>query len=168
MLGQIGLPGGGFGFGYSAEAFVGTNYRRFNWATLPKGRNPTGFAIPVARIADMLLNPGATVDYNGDEIVYPDTKLIYRAGGNHFITIKFKPTGKSVAQADTVIVNEPWWTPVAQWADIVFRRRRRAHGYLRLQSRSLCTLHAASLTASTRCALRSRDLYRVGPRVGFC
>ena len=62
MLGQIGTPGGGFGFGYSAEAFVGTNYKRFNWATLPKGMNPTEFSIQVARIADMLLNPGATVD----------------------------------------------------------------------------------------------------------
>ena len=62
MLGQIGTQGGGFGFGYSAEAFVGTNYKRFNWATLPKGMNPTEFSIQVARIADMLLNPGATVD----------------------------------------------------------------------------------------------------------
>ena len=65
MLGQIGLPGGGFGFGYSSEAFVGTNYKRFNWATFPKGRNPTGFAIPVARIADMLENPGAEIQYDG-------------------------------------------------------------------------------------------------------
>lgn len=121
MLGQIGLPGGGFGFGYSAEAFVGTNYRRFNWATLPKGRNPTGFAIPVARIADMLLNPGATVDYNGDEIVYPDTKLIYWAGGNPFHHHQdLNRLVKAWRKPDTVIVNEPWWTPVAQWADIVF------------------------------------------------
>ena len=88
MLGQIGKLGCGFGFGYSAEAFVGTNYKRFNWATLPKGRNPTGYAIPVARIADMLLNPGATVDYNGREIVYPDTKLIYWAGATRFTITK--------------------------------------------------------------------------------
>ena len=121
MLGQIGKPGCGFGFGYSAEAFVGTNYKRFNWATLPKGKNPTGFAIPVARIADMLLNPGATVDYNGREIVYPDTKLIYWAGGNPFHHHQdLNRLVKAWRKPDTVIVNEPWWTPVAQWADIVF------------------------------------------------
>jgi biotin/methionine sulfoxide reductase len=121
MLGQIGMPGGGFGFGYSAEAFVGTNYKRFNWATLPKGRNPAGFSIPVARIADMLLNPGATVEYDGRDIVYPDTKLIYWAGGNPFHHHQdLNRLVDAWRKPDTVIVNEPWWTPVAQWADIVF------------------------------------------------
>ena len=62
----------------------GSSHRRFNWATLSKGRNPAGFAIPVARIADMLLNPGETIDYDGQKIVYPQTHLIYWAGGNPF------------------------------------------------------------------------------------
>lgn len=121
MLGQIGLPGGGFGFGYSAEAFVGTNYQRFNWPTLPKGRNPTGFAIPVARIADMLLDPGGQVDYDGQTITYPDTKLIYWAGGNPFHHHQdLNRLVRAWRKPDSVIVNEPWWTPTAQWADIVF------------------------------------------------
>jgi biotin/methionine sulfoxide reductase len=121
MLGQIGLPGGGFGFGYGAEGHIGSNWRRFHWATFPKGYNKTGSAIPVARIADMLVNPGQTVAYNGREITYPDIDLIYWAGGNPFhhhqdlnrlVTAWREPA--------TVIVNEPWWTPIAQWADIVF------------------------------------------------
>ncbi|HCG69364.1 MAG TPA: hypothetical protein DE147_02845, partial [Gammaproteobacteria bacterium] len=121
MLGQIGQSGGGFGFGYSAEAFVGTNYKRFNWATFPKGRNPTGFAIPVARIADMLLNPGTEIQYDGQSIEYPETKLIYWAGGNPFHHHQdLNRLVKGWRRPDTVIVNEPWWTPVAQWADIVF------------------------------------------------
>ena len=121
MLGQIGQSGGGFGFGYSAEAFVGTNYKRFNWATFPKGRNPTGFAIPVARIADMLLNPGKEIQYDGQSIEYPETKLIYWAGGNPFHHHQdLNRLVKGWRRPDTVIVNEPWWTPVAQWADIVF------------------------------------------------
>lgn len=121
MLGQIGLPGGGFGFGYSAEGFVGSNYKRFNWATLPKGRNPTGAAIPVARITDMLLNPGTDVQYDGRTITYPDIKLIYWAGGNPFHHHQdLNRLVKGWRRPDTVIVNEPWWTPVAQWADIVF------------------------------------------------
>ena len=28
--------------------------------------------IPVARIADMLLNPGAQISYNGQTLTYPD------------------------------------------------------------------------------------------------
>ncbi len=121
MLGQIGLPGGGFGFGYAAEGFIGSNHRRFNWATLSKGRNPASFAIPVARIADMLLHPGLEIDYDGQKITYPDTRLIYWAGGNPFHHHQdLNRLVRAWRKPDTVIVNEPWWTPTAQWADIVF------------------------------------------------
>ena len=121
MIGQVGLPGAGFGFGYGAEGFVGSSWRRFNWATLSKGRNPTGFAIPVARITDMLLNPGKTISYDGQQITYPDTKLVYWAGGNPFHHHQdLNQLAKAWRKPDTVIVNEPWWTPTAQWADIVF------------------------------------------------
>jgi len=121
MLGQVGLTGCGFGFGYGAEGFIGSSWRRFNWATLSKGPNPANFSIPVARIADMLLHPGATIDYDGQRIEYPDTQLIYWAGGNPFHHHQdLNRLCRAWRQPDTVIVNEPWWTPVAQWADIVF------------------------------------------------
>ncbi len=121
MLGQVGLAGGGFGFGYAAEGFIGSNHRRFNWATLSKGRNPAAFAIPVARIADMLLNPGEQIDYDGQTITYPDTHLIYWAGGNPFHHHQdLNRLVRAWRKPETVIVNEPWWTPTAQWADIVF------------------------------------------------
>jgi biotin/methionine sulfoxide reductase len=121
MLGQMGLTGGGVGFGYSAEGFVGSDWRRFNWATFPKGRNPTGLAIPVARISDMLLNPGKSVDYDGNRIEYPDTQLIYWAGGNPFHHHQDLSRLRTAWQKPaTVIVNEPWWTPVARHADIIF------------------------------------------------
>ena len=121
MLGQVGLTGGGVGFGYSAEGFVGSNWRRFNWATVSKGKNPADFAIPVARIADMLLNPGETISYDGGDISFPDTRLIYWAGGNPFHHHQdLNRLVDAWRRPDTVIVNEPWWTPTAQWADIVF------------------------------------------------
>ncbi len=121
MLGQVGLPGAGFGFGYGAEGFVGSPWRRFHWANLSKGRNPTGFAIPVARIADLLLNPGDTIRYNGEEITLPEIHLIYWAGGNPFHHHQdLNRLVRAWRKPDTVIVNEPWWTPTAQWADIVF------------------------------------------------
>ncbi|XOV81475.1 MAG: molybdopterin-dependent oxidoreductase [bacterium] len=121
MLGQIGLPGCGFGFGYGAEGFIGSNWRRFNWATFSKGMNPTRFAIPVARITDMLLNPGESIDYDGQSITFPDIDLIYWAGGNPFHHHQdLNRLVEGWRRPSTVIVNEPWWTPTAQWADIVF------------------------------------------------
>ena len=32
----------------------------------------------------MLLNPGGKIPYNGQEITYPDIRLVYWAGGNPF------------------------------------------------------------------------------------
>ena len=69
----------------------------------------------------MLLNPGTDVQYDGRTITYPDIKLIYWAGGNPFHHHQdLNRLVKGWRRPDTVIVNEPWWTPVAQWADIVF------------------------------------------------
>ena len=121
MLGQIGLTGRGVGFGYAAEGFVGSAGRRFNWATFSKGRNPTGQAIPVARITDMLNNPGTDVSYDGRTIRYPDVELIYWAGGNPFHHHQdLNRLLQAWQKPATVIVNEPWWTPIARHADIVF------------------------------------------------
>lgn len=121
MLGQVGLPGGGVGFGYAAEGFVGSDWRRFNWATMSKGRNPAQLAIPVARISEMLENPGAPFDYDGTRTNYPDIDLIYWAGGNPFHHHQDLNRLRAAWQKpSTVIVNEPWWTPIARHADIVF------------------------------------------------
>ena len=121
MLGQVGEIGCGFGFGYGAEGFVGSDSRRFGWATLPKGRNPTGFHIPVSRITDLLMKPGERMQYDGQEIELPDIRLVYWAGGNPFHHHQdLNKFVKAWRRPDTVIVNEPWWTPIAQWADIVF------------------------------------------------
>jgi biotin/methionine sulfoxide reductase len=68
LLGQIGLPGGGFGFGYGAEGGMGNPRRPVPVPVMQAGRNPTGLRIPVARIADMLLEPGKTIDFNGERI----------------------------------------------------------------------------------------------------
>jgi len=65
MLGQIGLPGGGFGLGYSAVNTVGNHIQRLPVAAMPQGKNDVKTFIPVARIADMLLHPGDEFDYDG-------------------------------------------------------------------------------------------------------
>ena len=40
MLGQIGLPGGGFGIGYGCTNYVGVRGPRIAWPSLPQGKNP--------------------------------------------------------------------------------------------------------------------------------
>ena len=71
MLGQIGLPGGGVAYGYGAANSIGNERRKLSYASFPKLENPTGSVIPVARIADMLLGPGAEYRFNGDTRRYP-------------------------------------------------------------------------------------------------
>ncbi len=121
MLGQIGLAGGGVGFGYGAESAVGNPVRRVSGLSLPQGANPVETFIPVARIADMLLNPGAPFDYDGRRLTYPDIRLVYWCGGNPFHHHQdINRLVEAWQVPETVIVNEPWWSPIARHADIVF------------------------------------------------
>ena len=120
MLGQIGLPGGGFGFGYSAMNFIGGNHHIIPGASLPQGKNPVEDFIPVARITDLLLNPRKPFDFDGVRYEYPDTKLVWWAGGNPFhhhqdLNLMMQAWQKP----ETVIVNEWCWNPLAKHADIV-------------------------------------------------
>ena len=120
LLGQIGLPGGGFGFGYGCEAAMGAPRKRMPTPALPMGENAVASPIPVARIADMLLNPGASYDFNGETRIYPDTKIVYWCGGNPFHHHQdINRLAEAFRQPDTVIVHEPWWTATARYADIV-------------------------------------------------
>lgn len=119
MLGQIGLPGGGLGHGYGMTASTGMEYMA-RMPTFPQGRNPVDTFIPVARIADMLLNPGAPFEYNGATLRYPDIRMVYWCGGNPFHHHQdLARLGRAFAKPDTVVVHEPFWTASAKHADIV-------------------------------------------------
>ncbi|MBT8153769.1 molybdopterin-dependent oxidoreductase [Epibacterium ulvae] len=121
MLGQIGLPGGGVGYGYGAIGTIGKSMRGPRGATLPQGDNAIKTVIPVARISDMLLHPGEDYDFNGKREPYPDIRLVYWAGGNPFHHHQdLNRLHQAWQQPETIIVNEPWWTATAQRADIVF------------------------------------------------
>src|SRR3546814_1040725 len=84
MLGQIGTPGGGFGIGYSSENGVGNPVKFFHWPSVPQGTNDVQDVIPVARVSDMLLHPGEPFQFDGQDLTYPDIRLVYWAGGNPF------------------------------------------------------------------------------------
>jgi biotin/methionine sulfoxide reductase len=120
MLGQIGLPGGGFAFALGAVSNTGKPPLAVPLPTMPTGRNSIADFIPVARIADMLLHPGERFDYNGQSLAYPDIRLVYWAGGNPFHHHQdLGRLRRAFCRPDTVIVHESVWTATARHADIV-------------------------------------------------
>lgn len=131
MLGQIGLPGGGFGLSYHYSnggvptckggviggISAGSSSGGTGQSWLQKA---TEYAFPVARIADALLKTGEKFQHNGKTITYPDIDFIYWVGGNPFV--HHQNTNRLIKawqKPRTVVVNEIFWTPTARMADIV-------------------------------------------------
>ncbi|MFL5267184.1 MAG: molybdopterin-dependent oxidoreductase [Stellaceae bacterium] len=120
LLGQIGLPGGGFAYALGSTSNTGKPPLAVPLPTLPIERNSIADFIPVARIADMLLHPGEPFDFNGQRLSYPDIKLVYWAGGNPFHHHQdLNRLRHAFAQPDTIIVHDSAWTASARHADIV-------------------------------------------------
>ncbi|MGH8227521.1 MAG: molybdopterin-dependent oxidoreductase [Steroidobacteraceae bacterium] len=120
MLGQIGLPGGGYGLGYGSTNAIGSPHRRLPGPSLPAIRNPVSAFIPVARIADLLLRPGETFTYRGGTHTYPDIKLVYWAGGNPFHHHQdLHRLEQGWQRPQTIVFHEQYWTAAARRADIV-------------------------------------------------
>ncbi|MEL7026993.1 MAG: molybdopterin-dependent oxidoreductase [Pseudomonadota bacterium] len=120
MLGQIGLPGGGYTVGYGVNANIGNVERLFRWGAFPQGENPVDRYIPVAMISDMLLNPGGTYSFQGQTRPFPDARLVWWAGGNPFHHHQdLNRLHDAFQSPETIIVNEINWTATARHADIV-------------------------------------------------
>ena len=120
MLGQIGRRGLGFGFGHASMNGMGSARAEIASVNLPVLPNPANSWIPVARITDMLERPGDAYQYNGRDLTYPDTRLIWWAGGNPFHHHQdLNRLLRAWAKSETIIVSEPWWNALARHADIV-------------------------------------------------
>ena len=120
ILGQIGLPGGGFGIGYGVNGNIGVMERPFPWGNLSQGTNPVELFIPVAMITEMLMNPNGKYEYNGQTLTFPDVRLIWWAGGNPFHHHQdLNQLHAAFQKPETIIVNEFNWTATARHADIV-------------------------------------------------
>ncbi|MBK1663024.1 trimethylamine-N-oxide reductase TorA [Rhodospirillum rubrum] len=130
MVGQIGLPGGGFGLSYhyanggspSATGPVLPGITDGSAAVEGAAWLASGGAasIPVARVVDMLMNPGKEFDFNGTKAIYPDTKLIYWTGGNPFAHHQNRNRMvEAFRKVETFIVHDFQWTATARHADIV-------------------------------------------------
>ena len=120
LLGQVGLPGGGFACGYGPVNLMGAGFPKYSGPTLPQLTNAVPDFIPVARFTDMLLNPGGTLPYNGKTLTYPDIRLVYWAGGNPFH--HHQDLNRLMAawrKPETIVFHEQFWTPAARLADVV-------------------------------------------------
>jgi len=131
MLGQIGLPGGGYGLSYhyasgGAPTHTTPILKAIDDAS---GQASDGAAwlsqsgavsIPVSRLVETLLNPGKTMQFNGHEITLPLIKLAYWAGGNPFSHQQDRNEMlRAWRRLDTFIVQDAQWTASARHADIV-------------------------------------------------
>ncbi|WP_182034226.1 molybdopterin-dependent oxidoreductase, partial [Vibrio diabolicus] len=132
MLGQIGLPGGGFGFSYhysnggnpardagvlpAISASLGGGSSAGNdWAVSGAVQS-----FPVARIVEALENPGQSYHHNGHELTFPDIKMIWWAGGANFT--HHQDTNRLIKawqKPELIVISEPYWTAAAKHADIV-------------------------------------------------
>jgi biotin/methionine sulfoxide reductase len=120
ILGQIGLPGGGFAYALGSSSNTGKPPLAVPLPEPATGRNSIDDFIPVARIADMLLGPGQAFDYNGRHLTYPDIRLVYWAGGNPFH--HHQHLGRlrdAFGRPETVVVHDSVWTATVRHADIV-------------------------------------------------
>ena len=120
-LGQIGLPGGGFGFGYGSarrhrrSAAVVSPRRRWTASRIRSTSRSRRRASPTACSI-----PASAYDFNGKRGTYPDIKLVYWAGGNPFHHHQdINKLRRAWQRPETIVVHEPWWTATARHADIV-------------------------------------------------
>ncbi|WP_165354621.1 molybdopterin-dependent oxidoreductase [Tropicimonas sp. IMCC6043] len=120
MLGQIGLPGGGINFGMN---YGDIGFPRADMPSVggtPRGSNAIPDPFPIACLTDAYLNPGKVIQCKGRDITYPDIRLVYTSGGNQFTHHQDTNLVVKAFQApETIIVQDPWWTPSAKFADIV-------------------------------------------------
>ena len=120
LLGQIGQPGLGFGFGYGSVETVGRPRKLINWPSLPQGTNPVRASIPVARVTEMLENPGGAYTYNGKTRAYPDAKMVWWSGGNPYHHHQdLARLDRAWRNPETVVVLDHSWTATARRGDIV-------------------------------------------------
>ncbi|WP_187834935.1 molybdopterin guanine dinucleotide-containing S/N-oxide reductase [Helicobacter pylori] len=121
MIGQVGLSGGGFGFsmhyGGNAQASSGARIVPM----ISQGHNSVKSVIPASRISEAIFNPDKEIDFMGKKLKLPKIKMIYNCGadllGHEADTNELI---RALRTLDCVIVHEPWWTPTAKFADIVF------------------------------------------------
>lgn len=123
MLGQPGIPGGGFGLSYHFANGGNPTRRSAVLASMQgslQGGTDAVEKIPVARIVKALENPGAPYQHNGMNRHFPDIRFIWWAGGANFT--HHQDTNRLIRawqKPELVVISECFWTAAAKHADIV-------------------------------------------------
>jgi biotin/methionine sulfoxide reductase len=120
IAGQMGHAGGGVAYGLGSVTNANAHFPLAPLPGLSHGKRPNQSFIPVARISDMLLNPGGAFSYEGKDYTFPDIRLVYWAGGNPYH--HHQDLGRlsaAWARPETVIVQDIAWTATAKRADII-------------------------------------------------
>lgn len=120
LLGQIGLPGGGVGYGYGSLGGMGAAIPLSRSPAMSQLQKPIDSFIPVARVTELLESPGGHFDYEGKTYSYPDVRLVYWAGGNPFHHHQdLNRLDRAWQRPETIVVQDPMWTATARRADLV-------------------------------------------------
>ncbi len=120
LLGQLGTPGGGLGFGYACTNLAGAVRKRFparayppermRWTALSRWRG-----CPIC-----CCTREKTYEFDGQQRRYPDIRLVYWAGGNAFHHHQdINRLCEAWRRPETVVVHEQYWTAQAKFSDIV-------------------------------------------------
>lgn len=131
MLGQIGLPGGGVGFGWhyngggtvTSKGPVLSGFGSLSNAPAPihpvdfRGASPH---VPLSRFIDCLLSPGKTMAFNGETLTLPDIKMgIFTASNPYHAQQDRNKMIEAWKKFETVVVLDHQWTASCRFADIV-------------------------------------------------
>lgn len=131
MVGQIGLPGGGVGFGwhYNGGGTVTSAGPVLSGlgsiANPPAAKYKPDFRgasehIPTSRIVDCLLAPGKKIAFNGETLIYPDIKMAIYSAANPFHAQQDRNRMiEAWGKLETVVVLDHQWTASCRFADIV-------------------------------------------------
>ena len=131
MVGQIGLPGGGVGFGWhyngggtvTSAGPVLSGLGSIN--NPPEAKYKPDFRgvsehIPTSRIVDCLLEPGKKIAFNGETLIYPDIKMAIFSAANPFHAQQDRNRMiEAWKKLETVVVLDHQWTASCRFADIV-------------------------------------------------
>ena len=121
LLGQIGLPGGGFGHGYGSMGDVGSTGPAVGLPHVLEGLQPGATRSSRWRGSPTCCcRPAKSSPTTAARTPTPTSASCTGRAAIRSITIKTSiGCGERSGAPDTVIVNEPYWTAMARHADIV-------------------------------------------------
>ncbi|MGI2259010.1 molybdopterin guanine dinucleotide-containing S/N-oxide reductase [Shewanella sp. GXUN23E] len=132
MIGQIGLPGGGFGLSYHYAnggnptrigGVLPTISPSINVSHASANNWDMGGAlntIPVGSLIRALEHPGSQYQNNGKTKTFPNIKMIWWAGGSPFTHNQdINRLIRAWQKPELVVVSDPYWASSTRFADIV-------------------------------------------------